>query len=175
MIEWGKGLKTGALSGIIYGVINSLTSIILYNFGYYYNLTIFFGLIFGFIPGLIIGLIVGAVFALTYRILPGTTSLVKGIAISILFWFLFSFMFQHIILKYGSYFSENSQIEIIVSLILYIFFGFLLGIFWDKFSRSERRCQKCQRVIPKDANLCPYCGETLEKGKEVVRQIKYQT
>ena len=52
-----------------------------------------------------------------------------------------------------------------VDLILFIFFGILLGMFWDKFGKLERKCPKCQRVIPKDARLCPYCGETLEQGQ----------
>jgi hypothetical protein len=168
MIEWSKGLKTGAISGVIYGAVNSLAMTIISSLRWDSNISfyVFFSAIWGLIPGLIIGLIIGAVFAFVYRILPGTTSLVKGITISILFWFLFSFLFQFIIFKYGSYFSDNAQREIIASLILYIFFGFLLGFFWDRFSRLEKKCQKCKRVVPKDANLCPYCGETIEQEEK---------
>lgn len=170
MIEWSKGLKAGALSGIIYGAVNALTSDIISSLRWDYNISfyVFFSAIWGIIPGLIIGLIIGAVFAAVYRLLPGTTSLVKGIGLSILSWFLFSFLFQHIIFKYPSYVSKYDQREILVSLILFIFFGFLLGIFWDKFSILEKKCQKCQRVVPKDANLCPYCGENLEQEKNTL-------
>jgi rRNA maturation endonuclease Nob1 len=61
-----------------------------------------------------------------------------------------------------------------IDLILFIFFGFLLGMFWDKFGKLERKCLKCKRVIPKDARLCPYCGETLKQvqtEKSTLRKV----
>lgn len=49
---------------------------------------------------------------------------------------------------------------------------FILGIFglliWlavrpsnriDSKNKSDRRCPSCGRIIPEDANVCPYCGK----------------
>ncbi len=167
MTDLSKGLKAGAVSGVIYGavgeVIKSIIASLSWGYGIHYY--VFFSAIWGAIYGLILGIIVGLIFAVAYKSLPGTTSMVKGIIISIFSWLIVSFLFQYIINYRRSYFSEYYQRAIMVDLIFFIFFGFLLGIFWDKFGKLERNCPKCQRVITKDARLCPYCGETLEQEK----------
>lgn len=33
----------------------------------------------------------------------------------------------------------------------------------DKKEKSERRCPNCDRVIPMDARICPYCGKKFEE------------
>ncbi|UCD13347.1 MAG: zinc ribbon domain-containing protein [Thermoplasmatales archaeon] len=168
MADLGKGLKAGAVAGVIYGAVGEVIKQIVYSLSwgdriYYY---VFFSAIPGAIYGLILGIIIGLIFAVAYKSLPGTTSIVKGLIISIFSWLIFSFLFQYIIIYYRFYFSERYQITIIADLILFIFFGFLLGVFWDKFGKLQRKCPKCHRVIPKDARLCPYCGVTLEKEQE---------
>ena len=167
MVDLNRGLKAGAVSGVIYGVAGPIINGLIYSFSWRYGspFYLFLNAIWGIIPGLILGIIIGLIFAATYKLIPGTTSMVKGIIISIFFWLIFSLLLQYIF-SYGSfYLSESRQIIIMLDLILYVFFGILLGVFWDKFEKLERKCLKCQRVIPKDALLCPYCGETLEQEK----------
>ena len=167
MADLNRGLKAGAVSGVIYGIVGEVTKGIIssLSWGNEIPFYVFFMAIWGAIPGLILGIIIGLIYAVTYKSLPGTTSMVKGIIISIFSWLIFSLLFQYII-SYGRfYLSEYRQRTIMVDLILFLFFGILLGVFWDKFGKLERKCLKCQRVVPKDALLCPYCGETLEQEK----------
>ena len=38
--------------------------------------------------------------------------------------------------------------------------------------RADRRCPSCDRVIPFDVNICPYCGKKFNVFKEDIVQDK---
>jgi len=173
MSDLSIGLKAGAVSGVIYGVVLLVTQEIISRLsgGYKLSYYVFTYAIPGAIYGLIFGIITGLIFGVSYKSIPGTTSMIKGIIFSIFAWLIVSF-FRYTINYSHFYLSEHLQRTIMVDLIIFIFFGILLGIFWDKFGELERKCTKCQRVIPKDACLCPYCGENLEKLLNKKSKIK---
>lgn len=165
MVNLIKGVKTGVVSGVIYGAIGEFTKGLILNYSWDYGIPyyIFLSPIWGAIYGLVLGLIIGLIFTLTYNSLPGTTSIVKGLIFTIFLWLIFSLLLPFIFYYNRFYFNDYFQKTIMVDLILLIFFGFLIGFFWDKFDKLERKCEKCKRVIPKDAILCPYCGDNLKK------------
>jgi rRNA maturation endonuclease Nob1 len=33
--------------------------------------------------------------------------------------------------------------------------------------KSDRRCLNCDRIIPKDARVCPYCKKDFERPKTI--------
>ena len=85
MKDLSKGLKVGALSGIIYGSLGYLISQIIFYLseGLEIPFYVISSVLIGAIFGLILGIIVGIIFAVVYKWLPGTTSLIKGIIFSI--------------------------------------------------------------------------------------------
>jgi hypothetical protein len=178
MTNLEKGLKAGLISGVIFGASAFSIQYLIdrLSWGYGISYTIVFMIIFGSILGLFFGIIIGLIFATIYKKLPGTTSITKAIIISIIAWVFISLLFP-LITNYRYFFLSDTYVRnAMVPLIYFIFFGIILSLLWEKFSEMERTCPKCERVVPKDANLCPYCGKSLNnKTKKDNREIKTKT
>ena len=89
----------------------------------------------GIIFGIIGGIIFGSIYAALYNSLPGSTSVIKGIVLAIIFWIIFS-----ILLGYGTL-TVNMELyvinNVIIGIIAALFWGFLLGKFWDKYGKPS--------------------------------------
>ena len=148
MKDFGRGVKAGACAGIIYGIISPIFLLISGGYNYLYStpsgnflimiwvfstlLTLLYSIIYGIICGIIFGLIYAAV----YDKIPGTSSTVKGIILSLLFWLIFSFFILWFVFSpigRSTIFSNT----IITSLLVYLVFGFLVGMFWDRFKPTK--------------------------------------
>ena len=117
---------------------------------------------FSIIGGVIIGLIIGLIYAAAYHVIPGSSSIIKGLVVALLLWLILSILPILILGSYltGSY-SSTFELAILNGLILYLFFGFLLGLFWDRFGHMKR-CSNCDKEIPPDSRVCAYCGHNIE-------------
>nr|MDO8134412.1 hypothetical protein [Candidatus Njordarchaeum guaymaensis] len=142
MAEYGRGIKAGLLTGIIYGVIWSLIV--------YFGLPALLGLpisnpeIAAFWSGLalplfvgeliwcvILGLIVGLIVGLLGGSLP-KSSMVGGIIAGIIYWvilFISDFVLIGAVFTIGLY----TIVEFIVTIFA---FGILFGIFWKMFAKK---------------------------------------
>ena len=150
MAEFGRGIKAGIVSGVIYAIVSAIVlSIVVFavfdwllssytgtGFGYFmmgsFGATVIItGIVIGtIIWGIIAGIIFGLIYAAVYNSLPGSTSGMKGIVLAIIAWLIFSVGLGWGSIVFGyTYFA----ITIITGLILWIFWGYLLGKFWDKF------------------------------------------
>jgi len=45
---------------------------------------------------------------------------------------------------------------------------------FKEISKSEKRCPECDKVIPMDTKICPYCGKNFEKIQQMPGQDIYQ-
>ena len=160
MAEYGRGAKAGIFAGIIYAIISAiLGAIVIFAFkdaimenaeqalidagitGTDVGSLIVFiipAMIFGIIiGGIIFGLIFGLIYAAVYNSLPGSTSIKRGIVLSIIAWLIFSVGFGYInIASLGiAYYLINS---IIIGFITWAIWGYFLGHFWDRFGKPAK-------------------------------------
>jgi len=145
MKDFGRGVKVGVCTGIIYGIISPIFLLISGEYNYLYSTTsgnflviiwVFGTLIYGIIFGIIYGLIFGLIYAAVYDKIPGTSSTVKGIILSLLLWLIFSFSTFMFITSLPISRSTYDN-TIIITLLGFLLLGFLVGVFWDKFKPSE--------------------------------------
>jgi hypothetical protein len=153
MAELGRGVKAGIVAGIIYGIVVGIlqaivtigmwdTIISAYDqavSGYGVTMTLTQAVLLptlfisGIIGGIIGGIILGLIYAAIYNSLPGSTSVKKGIVLAIIFWLIFSVGLGYASLGvYGTTFFIIQNI--VIGLIVSIFWGYLLGKFWDRFA-----------------------------------------
>lgn len=144
MSKLGRGVKVGATSGVIYGPLNWLIINMGLNLPYGHlgnwisrimtDGTWYLGCItINLVSGLIFGLIFGLLFAALYDKLPGKTSTMKGIMISIIYWFTIPLGLPVLANLYrwgleGLYWF--SWQPTLIGLGTSIIWGWLLGRFW---------------------------------------------
>lgn len=152
MVEYSRGLKAGIISGLVFGIVNAIVAAFIYwfmlelipgemsegliNAGVYTLALLIPGkIIFGIIGGAIFGLI----FAAFYNKLPGSKPIVNGITTAIIYWIIFSLIIGYFFRKY--YFAAYGITyiaDVIIGLIMFLFWGFLLVKFWDKFGGKQQ-------------------------------------
>ena len=159
MTEYIRGLKSGVMSGLIFGIINALVAVFIYWFmlesmpgkmsegliemGIYSSSILIPGkIIFGIIGGVVFGLI----FAAFYNKLPGSKPIVNAFLIAIIYWLIFSvitglfYRFYYFILIGITYiYGITYIVDVIIGFIMYQFWGFLLVIFWNKYSEKQKK------------------------------------
>lgn len=167
MADLIRGLKAGILSGIIWGILNAIISsfifaIMIKSYSYFNPIMGLLSLPFGIISGIIVGVILGLIYSAGYNILPGSSSIIKGISLMLILWVIFSVVIGNIFsLQYNETFTNYYEMNLISSLITYIIFGYLIGLLWDKYKSRIGSCIYCNRNIPTDSKLCPYCGKNV--------------
>ena len=109
MADFGRGIKAGIVAGIIYGIISVILGVIIAVVYWETILSNYAGItvttsdmmgvigflipaliIAGIIGGIIFGLIFGLIYAAIYNSLPGSTSTMKAIILSLIGWIIFS-------------------------------------------------------------------------------------
>ena len=143
-----RGAKAGAISGIIYGPINWLSINIGINLSYgtlgnWIARTITQGtwaltcIIKNIIGGVIGGMIFGVIFAVLYDKLPGKTSGIKIIIISIIYWVAIPLGLPVLntlrLWGFEGFFWGFMWEPTLIGLVTSIIWGWLLGFFWDRF------------------------------------------
>ena len=157
MAYFGRGIKASIAAGIVYIVISVILAATIprfhhkffhlwdlmsaAGFGIPLVLTASSFVFFLFIPYIARGLIFGAVFAALYNLLPGATSVVKGVVLSLFLWIVLAV--QSIYMALGADlptatvgFATVSLASISlasVSIISTLVFGALTGFLWDRF------------------------------------------
>ncbi len=146
MTDYGRGAKAGVVAGIPYGIISGILYFLVIQAmapGYWTsmaaaNVSMMIKasmIVMSIISGIIGGLIFGVIYAAVYDPLPGDSSVVKGIILSLLFW---------LILGVGLGYSGISQISqvagtgaagayLAVGLVSSLIWGALVGKLWDSF------------------------------------------
>ena len=152
MAEYARGLKAGVISGLIFGIVNATVAAFIYWFMlesipgemsegwitvglYTLSLLIPGKIIFGIIGGVIFGLI----FAAFYYKLPGSKPIVNGITTAIIYWVIFSLIIGYFFRKY--YFAAYGITyiaDVIIGLMMFLFWGFLLVKFWNDFREKQQ-------------------------------------
>jgi len=163
MADFGRGIKAGVVTGLVYMVIGGILGAIYYkslpllHFLYGTGLTLFtwmsltdpssvFNLLFQHV---VRGVVFGAVFAALYSYLPGTASVKKGVVLSAFVWILSA---VGIIYMTPGWPSEGSLSWIycgggavvlspiwpaLASIISALAFGALTGFLWNRFRGKE--------------------------------------
>ena len=152
MTEYVRGLKAGIVSGLIFGITNAIIGALTYWFmlesipgemseglikvgTHTLTLLIPGKIIFGIIGGVIFGLI----FAVFYSKLPGSKPIVNGIATAIIYWVIFSVVIGYFFKEYYlSLYGISYVVDVMIGLIMYLFWGFLLIKFWMKFEEKQK-------------------------------------
>jgi len=158
LAEFGRGIKAGVAVAAVYLVISVILAVIGREFWYPFNFIYAAGL--GISPGLmdspfviysllsyiIRGIVFGAVFAALYNYLPGTTSIVKGVVLSLFLWIVAVIQViyttpgwpwhdgghSYAATYYGSTVCLSSVGLALVNIIFTLAFGALVGAMWNK-------------------------------------------
>ena len=168
MPDFNRGIKAGAVSGLIFGIISPFFTLLAsynsstYDLSYSYIVPTF---VTGIIFYPILGSFFGLIFAGLYEKLMGDISTVKGVVLSTFFWVIIS-LFPTLLISSFTRSYGMLNIQIIVTLIGFTLYGFVFGMVYDRFKPTPipepmeiRRCTNCGRVIPNDSRICPYCGK----------------
>lgn len=154
MTEYVRGLKAGIASGLIFGIANAIIGALTYWFmlesmpgemsegtikagTYTLTLLIRDKIIFGIIGGVIFGLI----FSVFYYKLPGSKPIVNGIATAIIYWVIFSVVIGYFFKVYYvalTFYVSGYNADLFIGLVMYLFWGFLLIRFWQKFGEKQK-------------------------------------
>jgi len=165
MANFGRGIKAGVVIGVVYLVISAILGAIYQNnplsvphFLYGAGLTPLFllssltdplsvtSLLFQYI---VRGIVFGAVFAALYDFLPGTKSVVKGVALSAFIWILSAVGFIYMTPGWptdgdsfwtycgGGAVVLSSIWQALAGIISALVFGALTGFLWDRFRGKE--------------------------------------
>ncbi len=147
MIDFKRVVKTGVVSGIINGIISAIPLTIMiifltdtypsvYEMGTYQNGFLIILIIYlvttgiGILIGLVTVTIFTSIYAIIYKWIPGSTSVIKGIILALIAWLILSVGFGYTELISS---MQNYLANISVRLITWLVVGILVGIFWDKF------------------------------------------
>ena len=152
MADFGRGIKAGVVTGVVYAAISAIFTFTLV--GYQYLYTSGFWDAAGLVPlggSIVRGIIFGAVFATLYNFLPGTTSVVKGVALSLFFWIVTMIEVIYTTLGWpwetngivdtGTYYGGTINLSSIslalISIMSALVFGALTGFLWDRFRAKK--------------------------------------
>ena len=152
MADFGRGIKAGLVTGVVYAAISAIFTFTLV--GYQYLYTSGFWDAAGLVPlggSIVRGIIFGAVFATLYNFLPGTTSVVKGVVLSLFFWIVTVIEVIYTTLGwpwetngivdtgtyYGGMINLSSISLVLISIMSALVFGALTGFLWDRFRAKK--------------------------------------
>ena len=163
-MEWGHILKTGAVSGAIYGVLQGIASILSYVFyrgeiikliqsslpknveipmttEQLADMGMMFAIPGAIIGGLIAGIIFTFIFAIMFNELIGKTSAKKGLLLSVLLTVaiaLGEITYQGVL---GGIFLVTTRFIMIapLSFAFFIALGYITGMFYDKFDEKHKK------------------------------------
>ena len=163
-MDWGRIFKTGAVAGVIYGILQGIVSVLTFVFYREQNIELMrssipsnveiplsmeqladIGMISAIpgsiIGGIIAGIIVCFIFTLMYNELLGKDSKRKGLFLCILLLIgigLGELAYPGVI---GGIFMVQTRYIMLTPLnvVFFLVFGYLLGNFYNKFGQKERR------------------------------------
>jgi hypothetical protein len=145
-----EGAKAGLLSGIVYGILDSLFGIVYLTIfkndiisvlkssippgssisaTSLYNLTLSLAVVGGILGGIIIGLILGLIFSAVYGHLPGSSATSKGLVFGLIMWLLFNVLLGLANLRFGILYYG---LGVIGGLLSSLIFGAILGKLYDR-------------------------------------------
>lgn len=163
-MEWGRIFKTGAVSGIIYGILQGIVSVL--SFVFYReqiiemiqvslptnveipmsveqlaDIGMAFAIPGSIIGGIIAGIIVCFIFALMYNELIGKDSKRKGLFLCVLLTIaivLGELAYQGLL---GGLFLVQTRYILLtpLNIVFFLVFGYVMGRFYDRFEEKERR------------------------------------
>jgi len=165
LADFGRGIKAGVITGIVYIVISVILAATYHNllsipyFIYAAGLTPFSltaltdpsFVIFSLGNHIVRGLVFGAVFAALYNYLPGVTSIVKGVVLSSFLWIVTVIQVIYTtpgwpwtpngITGSGTYYSGTVSLSSVglalAGIISALVFGALTGFLWDRLRGKE--------------------------------------
>lgn len=151
MVDYGRGVKAGAVAGIAHGIISGILTFLAIQMLFPGDWSAIFvpsqaaqismGMIIAtllgssLVGGIIGGIIFGVIYAAVYDSLPGGSSINKGIVLSLGFWIIFG-----LVLGYGTVSAMMTAsgaaagAYLVVNLISALIWGALVGILWDRFA-----------------------------------------
>lgn len=162
-MEWGTALKSGAVAGAIYGVFGGAIGLayllvmrdevmqmlqsalsaqgdIPIPVESIYNITLFTSIPSGIIGGILAGLAFGIIFMLLKGEWPGKTPRLQGLFLALVLF---------VCLGVGEMFSPGNVVgpffmmrfsflpSIPFSFVAFLFFGYLTGMFWERFEKKR--------------------------------------
>ncbi len=166
-MEWGRFLKTGAVSGIVYGILQGIVTVMSYVFYREQIIEIIrasipsnvnipismeqladIGMIFAIpgsiVGGIIAGLVFAFIFSLIYSELIGKNSKRKGLFLSVLLLVaiaLGELAYQGVI---GGVFLIQTSFIMLTPLnaVFFLVLGYMIGIFYDRFEPKEPKVRR---------------------------------
>ncbi len=164
-MEWKLGLKSGAVAGAIYGVLAGIIGLVYLivmkeeviqriqaaipsdvnipiSMEQLYTITLISSFPSGIVMGVIVGMVFGIIFLLLHDEWPGKTPRRQGLFLA-LFLFLFfgiAEMFSPENAAGGFFMLRFSYLPLIpFSFAAFLFFGYCLGMFWERFEKKPKR------------------------------------
>ena len=157
MADFGRGFKAGVITGIIYLVIYIVVRVISFYESLYLTdfldatgLALIVSPIYPTIASwlfnpVVRGIIFGVIFAVVYNLLPGTTSIVKGVMLSAFVWIVTVIEVVYTMPEWsgvrGTYYGGTVVLSsvslILVGIMFALLFGALTGLLWDRFRGKE--------------------------------------
>jgi hypothetical protein len=170
LADFGRGIKAGVITGIIYLAISAILAIIDPEFLYITDiyaagLTPFMFavdsfVVTAFLNHIVRGIIFGAIFAALYNYLPGVTGIVKGIALALFLWIVTVIEVIYRtpglptdntiiggIFYYGGTISLSSLRLALAGIISTLVFGMLTGLLWHRLPGKELKEERKGRSI----------------------------
>jgi len=158
LADFGRGIKAGAAAAGVYLVIAVILAAIGREFWYPFSFIYAAGLrispglmdspfvIYSILSYIIRGIVFGAVFAAVYNYLPGTTSIVKGVVLSLFLWIVAVIQVIYTTPGWpwhangfsgsGTYYSGNLSLSSVgltlAGIISAVAFGALVGLIWNR-------------------------------------------
>jgi len=163
LADFGRGIKAGAAAAGVYLVIAVILAAIGREFWYPFSFIYAAGLrispglmdspfvIYSILSYIIRGIVFGAVFAAVYNYLPGTTSIVKGVVLSLFLWIVAVIQVIYTTPGWpwhangfsgsGTYYSGNLSLSSVgltlAGIISAVAFGALVGLIWNRLREKK--------------------------------------
>lgn len=169
MLDFIRGAKAGAISGIIFGIV---TTIFLNSSNYYYFnfFSFLMNIVFASICFAIICMLFGLLFIRIYAKIPGDNVLSKSIILSILSWVSIFLLFAMFASTNSSRYMLNVYQSLVYFLIIFVIFGISYALIFERLKPTfvpsritSITCLNCGKVIQHDYKQCPYCEINLIK------------
>jgi len=147
------GVKAGAIAGIIYGLVLGLLSYVTviseksliiaaleknlppstpFTPDQLYEIALIFTPAVAATLGILGGLVIGAIYGRLFDVIPGRTSVIKGVLVGVILWVILGVLFDLSDLQYGLAVYLGDVAEGLFGAML---FGVLLGYFFGRFTR----------------------------------------
>jgi hypothetical protein len=167
LADFGRGIKAGVVTGIVYLVIYIVVGVLIVHESLYLtNLVHAAGLtpvVSAVYPSIaswlfnpvVRGIIFGVIFGALYNFLPGGTSIVKGMVLSLLLWIVALIEVIYTMPEWsgvrGTYYGGTVVLSsisfIFVGIMFALLFGALTGLLWDRFRGRELTDERTGRPV----------------------------